>query len=1069
MIEEAINITISKNRRLSQSTDFQFLLKKGNPYLQQLSGTLWTDFNLHDPGITILESLCYALTELGLKFNLDIFDLIASGVASASRSEQPFPLQTEILPCTPLTIEDYRKLLLNVTLQNYSTLSGIINHFQPIKGVWFEFVNNPSPIFYLDRGNEALSYESGEGINIQGLYDVQFEFNHHPDYGDINTNILKRSFSIDEIILVDGINLRLQQNYQVDIAFPYWDEADSRWLNPIALNSIILSPNEDGTPGVIRPLTEDETKDFFTVLIINPQAPETDPLTQNLRLGLSLKITSPLIDDHRDVNKEELGFILNELEALLIDSSNNGPIFEFNAKVRTASTLSNTLKNTLYRHRNLCEDFVKFSAIRIQEIGIHADLDLSLGSNAEEVLIQLFWALELFFAANVTRHSLEDYQQKLLEKKQNVEIADVFEGPLIENGFIKEDDFNRFQALEAIYTSDVLSTILSTDDRSNVKAISQITGINNLSLSNYINNQEINSKIYDCLVLTQPQIYRPRLSVSKSRINCFQGGNLVNISLDRIISALDRLKDLASVNQPTPLYGTEPPKGEAIPLKEYYSIQEHFPAIYRLGKGQITSAVSEKEIAQIQQLKGYLMLFEQLLADYSAQAHNINRLLSIGAHELSSYYSQTLINVPGARAILAPDLDTEEEWLSYMANPNNTYLNSFVESNSAVIYSGNQGQIARFENFLTRRLNLLDHQIGRYNEDLSTYAQQRINSGLKSANTPDEARRRSLEEQQEILFDKSIFLKDYPNISKIKPLAFNYRDSNAIWNTEQVSGLEKRIARALGIRVYSRRNLFQQPSILEPDFQIIGINIGGTPFHVVEFIADGSSVLLRSLPYPTLPLAEAAIGTLATFGQKKSAFRYETLYDSTNGVQYIAHVHDDNDQRIASSPVLTTEEDRAVLIERVLLWLYEKYSGEGLFLLEHILLRPYAKGATLADSDSLLPLHLNDADTIVNDPYSFRISIFLPSGKDNLGNLQTPRRFGDDEFRQLAEVIIHQETPAHIKPYIHWLDQMEMEGFQQSFRDWLERLNNPSTGGISLQQAQQNLITFITPWLDLTP
>ena len=33
--------------------------------LGRLCGDQWSDFNSHDPGITILEQLCFALTELG--------------------------------------------------------------------------------------------------------------------------------------------------------------------------------------------------------------------------------------------------------------------------------------------------------------------------------------------------------------------------------------------------------------------------------------------------------------------------------------------------------------------------------------------------------------------------------------------------------------------------------------------------------------------------------------------------------------------------------------------------------------------------------------------------------------------------------------------------------------------------------------------------------------------------------------------------------------------------------------------------------------------------------------------
>ena len=60
-----------------EGLDFNGLKRKGLKLLQKLSGKAWTDYNLHDPGVTILEVLCYALTDLvyrtekGLFFEID--------------------------------------------------------------------------------------------------------------------------------------------------------------------------------------------------------------------------------------------------------------------------------------------------------------------------------------------------------------------------------------------------------------------------------------------------------------------------------------------------------------------------------------------------------------------------------------------------------------------------------------------------------------------------------------------------------------------------------------------------------------------------------------------------------------------------------------------------------------------------------------------------------------------------------------------------------------------------------------------------------------------------------------
>ena len=48
-----------------EAMDYAFLRAEGIRYLERLASQQWTDFNAHDPGITILEQFCYALTDLG--------------------------------------------------------------------------------------------------------------------------------------------------------------------------------------------------------------------------------------------------------------------------------------------------------------------------------------------------------------------------------------------------------------------------------------------------------------------------------------------------------------------------------------------------------------------------------------------------------------------------------------------------------------------------------------------------------------------------------------------------------------------------------------------------------------------------------------------------------------------------------------------------------------------------------------------------------------------------------------------------------------------------------------------
>lgn len=102
-----------KNSGFPDWLNFDKLRSSGIDYLGNLTGKIWTDYNVHDPGITILEALCYALLDLGYRNNLPVADLLKKDPADAS-PENNFFTPARILGCNPLTITDYRKLLIDI-------------------------------------------------------------------------------------------------------------------------------------------------------------------------------------------------------------------------------------------------------------------------------------------------------------------------------------------------------------------------------------------------------------------------------------------------------------------------------------------------------------------------------------------------------------------------------------------------------------------------------------------------------------------------------------------------------------------------------------------------------------------------------------------------------------------------------------------------------------------------------------------------------------------------------------------------------------------------------------------
>ncbi len=153
--------------------DFQKLRATGIDHLQKLSGQIWTDYNLHDPGVTILEVLCYAVTDLGYRNSLETKDLLARDPQAlvqadgTPQTEDNFFTPDEILSCNPVTALDIRKRLIDI---------------QGVRNAWIEKLAGSEPEIYVDRDRNQLRYTSPtaessridpkDRLAIRGLYSV---------------------------------------------------------------------------------------------------------------------------------------------------------------------------------------------------------------------------------------------------------------------------------------------------------------------------------------------------------------------------------------------------------------------------------------------------------------------------------------------------------------------------------------------------------------------------------------------------------------------------------------------------------------------------------------------------------------------------------------------------------------------------------------------------------------------------------------------------------------------------------------------------------------------------------
>lgn len=81
--------------------------------VQRMSGNVWTDYNAHDPGVTLADIANYGLTELDYKLGFPLADYLTNQDGVFNPEDYGLFLPQNVYTTTPVTTEDYRKLLLD--------------------------------------------------------------------------------------------------------------------------------------------------------------------------------------------------------------------------------------------------------------------------------------------------------------------------------------------------------------------------------------------------------------------------------------------------------------------------------------------------------------------------------------------------------------------------------------------------------------------------------------------------------------------------------------------------------------------------------------------------------------------------------------------------------------------------------------------------------------------------------------------------------------------------------------------------------------------------------------------
>lgn len=909
---------------LPPSLDADFLREEARLRAEQLAGARWTDYNTHDPGITILEVLAYAITDLGVRVRLDIPDLIAEGEAT------PFLTAREVLPSAAFTPADFRRRLLDL---------------EDVRNAWISRDNNDP---------------AGVHTLLLDLKDPQ----------------------LSETWLRGTPWSNGQRDYDYYLVFPHWDTPESMvWCGEQVIESVeVLS--------VLPAIEEDQdASDRFSARVrLHFNGAESLERDYWVRLPDSVQSA----DFHN---------FTSSVADYLSDPAFWEPHRRRGLKRKTI--LADNILPFLKNQRNLCEGWGAVNTTRIQQIGVKAAaIDLQPDADAEEVLAGIYTALSQLIDPPVPRSSFGDWAD------QGKSPAEIWQGPTLQNGYIADEDLRSSPRQDLVYTSDIVRVIMEQPG---------VVGVRGLYIDHFMDRIKVASNVRNCLRLRNTREYKPKFSPDDTRLPVFKRGVEIAVNTAPI---KDRMLASAQVSRPdTSSDDLTIPKGDTgLEIGTFYSIQHEFPAIYGLREGEIPTAASPERHGRAKQLKAYLLFFEQLFSNYAAQLAHLQDLFSSSDAVSKTYFSQPLYGVPGVSSLLTDFTDGNASWSDFI-QAHNTHvreLEEWVENDAT---------------FLQRRNQFANHLLARLGENFADYEAWSLgqNKGLP---TPD------------LVYDKLAFLQNAVELGRDRALAFDA--TGQAWNSTYVSGYEKRVAALLGMPDCRRRSLSRQFKI---EYHVETYSHSGegveevAHFRIKSAAADdppslGSRVIISSKEKRSvrgIPTVEDIPGVpgIHEFVEKVLAVL------ARNAVNY-SKVTSPNSSlltfEIASGSAIRHHykpQNEYFKDIRDALHFFQGRQTEGMHVVEHILLRQAG--------DLLAPVIFPEtgSEPFIPDPYPYQVSIFLPGWAP---------RFQQPEFRIVVERVLRSELPAHIFPYIFWIElddqgavPTEFTVFETAWKNWLEQ------------------------------
>ncbi|HEY4593679.1 MAG TPA: diguanylate cyclase, partial [Thermoanaerobaculia bacterium] len=285
-------------------------------------------------------------------------------------------------------------------------------------------------------------------------------------------------------------------------------------------------------------------------------------------------------------------------------------------------------RTLLAANRNLCEEFVQVDGIETESFILCTELELEPNADTAQVQAEVLFRVGRWLDPPVHNYSLDEMLALPHADGSRRTVEEIFDGPLLKNGFIDGEELERAELRTAIHLSDVIRVIMD------VEGVRAVRGIE-------INPQEITAPLADKWQVAVTPGKRPALLREGSRLVLYKRNMPVVPPAAAVAEHFASLEAAERKKLEEGTAGDLPiPLGRYRRPAVYTSFQNDFPALYGLSEAGPPAGADVRRQALVKQLKGYLLFFDQAMANACAQLGALPDLFSTDPDLSHTYFTQ---------------------------------------------------------------------------------------------------------------------------------------------------------------------------------------------------------------------------------------------------------------------------------------------------------------------------------------------------------------------------------------------------------------------------------------------